>query len=139
MATTILKRNIFQRMLGIPATKTPANAGCWRYSDGIVTVDLNGAPELNAPWGAICLGDDTLPDRVLVFRDDEDQFHAVQNRCSHAGRRLDPVPGQEAVQCCSIGKSTYNVADGSVVSGSAQEPIKIYAVEQQGGTLTIDI
>lgn len=139
MTTPTLKRNVFQRILGIPATKTPANADCWRYDDGTVTVDLTSAPELSAPWGAICLSDDSLPERVLLFRDDEDQFHALQNKCSHAGRRLDPVPGQEAVQCCSIGKSTYNIEDGTVTSGSAKEPLKVYTVAQENGTLSITL
>ena len=106
MATKTIKRNIFQRMLGIPATKAPNDAKCWQFSDGKLTVDLTAAPELSTRWGAICLGDETLPERILLFRDDEDHFRAVQNRCSHAGRRLDPVPGTESVQCCSLGKST---------------------------------
>ncbi len=139
MAAQTLKRNIFQRMLGIPATKAPANSGCWHFNDGQLTVDIDAVPELSAPWGAICLGDESLPERVLLFRDDEGRFHAVQNKCSHAGRRLDPVPGTESVQCCSMGKSTYSIDDGTVIAGSGKEPIKVYTVVQGNDTLTIEI
>ena len=137
MTTKTLKRNVFQRLLGIPATKTPGDADCWQFNDGKLTVDLNAATELNAPWGAVCLSDESLPERVLLFRDDEDHFHAVQNKCSHAGRRLDPVPGTECVQCCSMGKSTFSAEDGTVISGSTKKPIKVYTVAHENDTLTI--
>ena len=44
----------------------------------------------------------TITARTLVVHGDDGTFHAFANRCRHMGRRLDPVPGTETVQCCSV-------------------------------------
>ena len=77
-----------------------------------------------------------LRERVLVVKGDDGQYYALRNRCTHAGRRLDPIPGSQQVQCCSIGRSTYD-CDGNRLSGSAKEALLTYAVTTQDGTLLI--
>ncbi|MEW6751810.1 MAG: Rieske 2Fe-2S domain-containing protein [Candidatus Latescibacterota bacterium] len=138
MGLPTVKRTFFQRLLGIPATPRPADVACWTYVAGKVTVSLERAPELAGPRGALRLEGAELPERVLVFRDEAGIPHAVQNRCSHVGRRLDPVPGCELVQCCSLGKSTYRY-DGVSVSGPGGHGIRALAVTESDGRLTIDL
>jgi nitrite reductase/ring-hydroxylating ferredoxin subunit len=138
MTTKTLKRNIFQRILGIPATKAPADAGCWTYADGKLTIDTSRAPELSESWGAIRLEGSDLPVRVMVLRDGDGIYRAFRNQCGHAGRRLDPVPGTQQVQCCSMGKATYDY-EGKVVSDSDVKPVEPYAVQTEGDTLIIEL
>ena len=136
MKPVILKRNIFQRILGIPATKPPADEGCWTFSGGTVEIDLSRAPELSKSWGAIRLEKKNLPERILVIRGDDDRYYAFRNQCRHMGRRLDPVPGTHTVQCCSVSKSTYDY-EGRVLSGPPKEALDSYPVQVDKGKLTV--
>jgi len=52
MQNTTLHRNIFQRLLGLCATKKPSDEGCWTFDDGKIVVDLARAPELSSTWQA---------------------------------------------------------------------------------------
>ena len=139
MEIKFLKRNIFQRILGLAATSKPADPDCWQFSDGKLTIDLNKAPELKSTGGAIRLEGDNLSLRVLVVHGDDGQYHAFHNRCTHLGhRRLDPVPGTATVQCCSVNKSTYDL-NGKNIYGPAPNPIKVYATSVDGDQLSIQI
>ena len=137
MTTKTLKRNIFQRILGIPATKPPADPGCWGFEDGEVKIDLSKTPELSAPFGAIQLESEALPTRVMVMQDGSGAYRAFENKCAHAGRKLDPVPGTETIQCCSMGQRTYDY-QGNVLSGEDQN-VKPLSVLVEDGTLVIDL
>jgi len=134
--TKTLKRGFFQRLFGKPATGSPSDAGCWYYEKGVVNVDLSRAPELSSPGGAVRIEGETCPERVLLIHGDDNQYHAFQNRCTHGNRRLDPVSGAETVQCCSIGKSTFDYR-GALLAGSAKEDITTYPVEVDGDQLVI--
>ncbi len=126
------------RILGICRTKPPADAGCWRLDQDTVTVDLDRAPELEAPGGAIRLEGSGLPARLLVVNGGNDRFLVFQNKCTHGGRRLDPLPGQEAIQCCSVGKSTFDYA-GRKMSGPAKGGLTALPLDRQGATLVVRI
>ena len=136
MKPVILKRTIFQRILGMPATKPPANEACWTFSDGTIEIDLDRVPELSKIGGAIRLEKKKLPERVLVIRGDDDDYYAFRNRCKHMGRRMDPVPGTQTVQCCSVNKATYDYK-GAVLSGPAKGNVDIYPVQAKNGKLVI--
>jgi len=129
---------IFSRIFGIPKTKPPQDPRCWQYSDGRLTVDLGRAGELSEKGGAVRIEGGGLPHRVLVIHGRDDNFHAFINRCTHAGRRLDPLPGRSEVQCCSVGKSTFDY-QGDLMGGSAKEPIKTLALENKDGRLVVKL
>lgn len=138
MEIKVLKRGIFKRIFGICATQSPADEGCWSFSKGKVEIDLSRAPELSQPWGAIRLEKKNLPERILVIKDGEGAFHAFRNKCTHMGRRLDPVPDASTVQCCSVGKSTFDY-DGNVVKAAKKDSIRVYAVKAENGRLTVEL
>ena len=139
MKTGALHRNIFQRILGMCATKPPADDSCWSYENGQLIVDLSRAPELSSPDGAVRIEKkNNLPERVLIFKSDDGQYHALRNQCAHAKRRLDPVPSAQQVQCCSIGKSTFDY-EGKVVSGMAGGDVRTYPVSLEDGKLVITL
>lgn len=128
---------IFKRIFGICDTQPPADPGCWTFTDGILEIQLARAPELAAPGGAIRLENASLPCRVLVFHGDDGRYHALPNRCTHLGhRRLDILPGQAKVRCCSIGQSEFDYA-GRRLGGSATTSLQPLTVEVDGDRLIV--
>ena len=139
MDIKFLKRSFFQRLLGVSATAKPETDDCWIYADGKLTIDLGKAVELKSPGGAIRLEGKNLPERVLIVYGEDGEYRAFHNRCTHLGhRRLDPVPGTDTVQCCSINKSTYD-SGGNKIFGPAPHRIKRFPVENHQEELIIKI
>ena len=131
-------RSPLQRLMGKPATELPHDPACWTYADGRIIVDLTRAPELSERSGAVRLESPALPEHVLVFMGEDGRYHACRNACAHGGRRLDPVPNTFTLQCCSVGKSTYDY-DGELLSGPAHGCVHPYPVRRDGGTLVVDL
>ncbi len=139
MSIRFLKRSFFLRLLGISATTKPGKDDCWDYTDGKLTINLEKAMELKTPGGAIRCEGKNLPERVLVVCGEGGDYRAFHNRCTHLGhRRLDPVPGTDTVQCCSINKSTYD-SDGNKIFGPTPHPIRRFPVEKNQKELIIRI
>lgn len=138
MTTETLHRNWFQRILGLCATPRPVDDGCWHLADGKVIVELPRAPELQEPGGAMRLEGKGLPVRLLVVCGPDHRFHAFRNRCSHVGRRLDPLPGEARLQCCSVGRSTFDFK-GASLAGPGKRAIGVYPVLERDQQLVIDL
>lgn len=136
MALKSNKRNIFQRLFGIPVTPLAGDADGWSFVDGTLVIDLERMPELTEPGRAVRLESPEIPVRVLIVHGEDGQYHAFRNRCTHAGRRLDPVPGTETVQCCSISKSTFDYAC-QALHGPVKEPIHAFPVRHEGQRIFI--
>ncbi len=131
-----LKRNIFQRILGIPATVKLSSPEAWSVDGRQLVVDLAKAPELSNPQGAARIEGASCPERLLVFRGEDQAWHAYRNRCGHAGRRMDPVPGTETIQCCSVNSATYGYGCDKL-DGPGKKPVVAYEVEEKEGKLYI--
>jgi Rieske Fe-S protein len=139
MGIKFVKRSFFQRLLGTSATAKPKTNDCWNYADGKLNIDLSKASGLKIPGGAIRLEGNNLPKRVLIVFGEDGEYRAFHNRCTHLGhRRLDPVPGTDTVQCCSVNKSTYD-AQGNKIFGPTPHPITRFSVEKIQGKLIITI
>ena len=126
------------RVFGICQTKPPADGGCWRYGEGKIEIELPKAPELEADGGAIRIEGDDLPLRVLVLHGYDGEFHAYHNRCSHAGRRIDPLPESRYVQCCSVGRSMWNY-EGESMAGPGKESLTAFPVRRDGTRLVVEV
>ena len=126
----------FARIFGICKTKPPADSDCWNYSGGNVDIELGRAPELSEKGGAIRLEGKGLPQKVLVIHGVDGRFHAFGNKCTHMGRRIDPLADTEAVRCCSVSKSTYDYT-GKVISGAAKAPLNTFEVKTEEDKLVI--
>jgi len=137
MAVKKLKRSFFQRLLGRPATPLPENNNFWSFNNGIITLDLGQAPKLAKPGGAVRLEGD-IPNKLLVVHGEDGQYLAFDNKCTHLGRCIDPVPGTQAVQCCSINASTFDY-QGNVIEGPAKSPLAMHPVTIKEGKLVIKI
>ena len=125
---------LFRKLFGICDTPLPQDQACWKLDGGKVKIDLSKAPELSSQGGAVRLEDGGLPNRLLIFKGDDQKFYAFVNKCTHGGRRLDHKEGK--IRCCSIGQSTFTY-DGKMMSGSAKSPITPLAVEETDGKLVI--
>lgn len=133
-----VKRSLLQRVFGRSASAKPADPGCWSIHQNKILVELDRAPELRSPGGAIRIESDDLPHRVLVFVGEDGGIRALCNECPHGKRRVDPVPGKQHVQCCSVGRSIYTY-DGALVQGSAEHGIPTYKTEQSERWLIVHI
>lgn len=137
MAIKSVKRSFVQRILGKPATEMPTVSDCWSYEAGKITVNLSKSPELQVPGGALRLEGGNLPIRVLIVYGADQKYRAYLNKCTHIGhRRLDPVPGTNTVQCCSINKSTFE-SDGDTISGPAKRSVTTFSVEKDQENLVV--
>ncbi len=130
--------SFFSRLLGICKTNPPADASAWKMENGRLEVELAKTPELNSPGGAIRLEGQGLAKRLLLLRGEDGALHAFVNKCSHAGRRLDPLPGEARIQCCSVGKSVFDY-QGRRISGSAKKDLAPLKVEEQEGRAVIEL
>ena len=128
----------FKRLFGICETQLPADPQAWSVQDGTVRIDLSRTAELKIPGSGVRLEGKGLDPRLLVFKGDDGQYHAIANRCTHMGRRIDTIAGSNTIQCCSVSKSTFTY-DGQPVGGAAQKPVKTYPVAQDGETLIVTL
>ncbi|MGA6926743.1 MAG: Rieske (2Fe-2S) protein [Desulfosarcina sp.] len=127
-----------KRLFGICETQLPGDPQAWSVGDGNVRIDLSRMSELTHPGGGVRLEGKGLTPRLLVFHGDDGRYHAIANRCTHMGRRIDAIAGSNTIQCCSVSKSTFTY-DGRPVGGAAKKPVDTYPVVQEAETLTISL
>lgn len=138
MARRSVERNIFQRIFGIPATRSPADPASWSFSDGKIVVDLGRVPELTDRGSGVRLEGNGLPERVLLLHGVDGCHYAFRNRCGHGGRRLDGDPNEPILRCCSMGRTTYDYT-GKILDGPAKNPVTLCRVESEAGKLIIHL
>lgn len=129
--------SIFKAVLGICETK-PLGSNLWSLEGSKVQVKLSQMPEPLPKGGAVYLKGGGLSKPVLLLRTEDDRYLAFEDRCTHFGRKIDPVPGEAKLRCCSLFHSTYDL-EGKNISGAAKMPITRYAVEQSDGDLVITL
>ena len=128
--------NPLKRLLCISVSPQPADAACCTISKDTVEIDLTRAPELKAPGGALRLEDKKLADRILVVHGLDGRFRAFRNRCACGGFRIDPVPGEEKIRCCTLMQSTYDYT-GKRLSGTARKDLDLLNVAVSPDRLSI--
>ena len=132
------KMKLLKRIFGICETSPPSDEGSWAYENHEISVKLGQMRALENPGGAVRLEGKGLPERILLLHGADGQFYAFANKCTHMGRRLDPLPGQDAIQCCSVSKSTFTYA-GELVSGAAKNSLHTFPVVAENEELKIKL
>jgi cytochrome b6-f complex iron-sulfur subunit len=127
----------FKAILGICDTP-PLDAGLWTPERNRVTVRLGGAEALAPVGGATRVEGKGLASSILIVHAGDDEYLAFENRCTHGGRRLDPVKGKQELRCCSVNHSRFDY-QGSKLSGPAEGPLKRYHVEKRGDELVVTL
>jgi nitrite reductase/ring-hydroxylating ferredoxin subunit len=128
---------IFKALLGKCETKQ-LDPGLWNIENGVVKVKLGDLTELATKGGAIYLQGKGLDIPILIIRTEDDRYLAFANKCTHGGRKIDHVPGESKLRCCSIGHSTYDY-DGVVIKGMAKKPIAKYETEISDADLLVKL
>ncbi len=134
MEVKYLKRSVWQRLFGIPATSKVSSGSDWEMNNDLLTIKLDAFDTLATPYGALSFENDS--NRVLVIADEDGGFRAYRNYCTHGKRRLDPVPGTTTVQCCSMGRNTFD-SDGNSLNKPELGTIKVYNTENKDNLLKV--
>ena len=129
--------DFFKSVAGICRT-TPLAPQHWKVTGNQLRVTVSRAPELTKPGGAVYLTGNGLARPVLIVAKDDGGYLCVQNRCTHFWRKLDPVPGEQRLQCCSVNHTTYDF-EGNRLSGPGRKPLRIYESDLEDGDLIIRI
>jgi cytochrome b6-f complex iron-sulfur subunit len=127
----------FRSLLGICDTAKP-DPGLWVLDGSLVRVEVKKIPQLQKAYGAVYLEGQGLNAPVLIVRGEENGYVAFENRCTHFGRKLDPVLGKPLVRCCSVGHSMFDF-QGKVLGGPAKGPIKVYQAEMREDELVVHL
>ena len=130
--------NIFQRLFCITISPLPADTGCWTISGDEMQVDLDRAPELRPVGRSIRIEGERLPDRVLLVHGEDGIYRAFRNRCACGGFRIDPVPGEQKVRCCTPMQSTYDYT-GKPTTSHPDKSVELLTTKVHGEILKIDI
>lgn len=126
---------IFKSILGICETK-PLSPDLWSLEDGKVRVKVGKTSELSEKGGAVYLSGQGLSKPIIVVRTEGEGYLAFADRCTHFGRKLDPVPGEPLLRCCSLNHSTYDY-EGKKTSGPGKKPLTRYSAALVDGDLLI--
>lgn len=137
-ASPLPRTNPILRMFCCSMSPPPQDAACRSLSGDTLVITLAHAPELAAPGGALRLEGDDLPDRILVVHGLDGRFRAYRNHCACGGFRVDPVPNEEKIRCCTLMQSTYDY-EGHRLSGSAKKDLDLLPLEHAEGILRIDL
>jgi len=129
--------DFLKSVAGICRTQ-PLSPDCWQLNGNKATVRVGDVAELQAPGGAVYLAGRGLKTPVLVVRDNNGNYLSFSNRCTHMGRKLDPVPGKQVLRCCSVNHSTYDF-QGNNLTGPGKGPVRVYCTELQGENLIVVI
>jgi len=111
---------------------------CWDYYDEKLQLELDHSPELSDKGGAVRLDGKGLPYGILIIYGNDEEYHAFMNKCTHSGRKIDPVKGRKRLQCCSLGRSTWDYS-GRLISGSAKDNLPVLEVKKSAGKLIISV
>jgi cytochrome b6-f complex iron-sulfur subunit len=114
----------------------PLGTELWRLEGKQAAIKLDEATALAPVGGAVRLEGNGLASSVLVIHADADEYLAFENRCTHGGRRLDPVKGKQELRCCSLNHSRFDY-EGNKLTGPAKDPITVLSAEKKGGELIV--
>ena len=111
----------------------PLGAELWRLEGKQAAIKLDGATVLAPVGGAVRLEGEGLASSVLVIHADADEYLAFENRCTHGGRKLDPVKGKRELRCCSVNHSRFDY-QGNKLSGPAKGSRRVTARNSAAGS-----
>ena len=91
------------------------------------TADLEAQPQMHIDLNGV---------EILLCRD-KDNYHAISYYCSHAEFSLEGGFISNGCITCPYHGAEFDLADGSVLAAPAFEPIKIYPLKIEAGTIAI--
>ncbi len=129
--------DFFRAIAGICQTAS-LSPELWRVEGSSARVQVSNVPELQAAGGAVYLKGTGLSTPILIVKKQDGGYLCAENRCTHMGRKLDPVPGKEVLRCCSVNHSTFDF-EGNKLGGPASKPLSLLKSKEENGELVIEL
>ena len=101
-------------------------------------IDVTAFPDLDLPSSSIFITFDGGATVILINRESDTDFYALNPRCTHAGCRVNPYSIATNTIFCPCHSSQYDIA-GHVVNGPAQANLQPYASRFEASTLIIEV
>ena len=76
--------------------------------------------------------------KIVIVHANDDQFYALENKCTHGGRELEYKEGDEIMRCTSFGHSKFEL-DGDLVKGPAKNDLPTFPVTSDQNEIVITI
>ena len=127
----------FKALAGICETR-PLDQALWRVEGDQAVVLLAGASQYLPQGGAVRLEGPEVGKPVLLMRSADGDYRAYVNKCTHAGRRVDPAQDGRGLRCCSLSHSTFDL-EGAKQSGPAKGNLTVLPVSHESGELRITL
>ena len=88
----------------------------------------------SSPSAEIAATEIPIGDGVIFTQPKEGEFKAYSQTCPHQGNPITEIDGMTAT--CTAHNTSYNLSDGSVISGPGRDPLEEYEVKQDGSNVT---
>ena len=109
-------------------------------NNGEVKISLDDVPKLKEQGYGLKFkvsgpGDEI---KIVLVHANDDQFYALENKCTHGGRELEYKADDEIMRCASFGHSKFEL-DGDMVKGPAKNDLKTFPVTTGQNEVVIKI
>lgn len=81
----------------------------------------------------IPVGSAVIVDKVIFTQPSAGEFKAYSQTCPHQGSLVTEIKG--TIATCTSHYTSYDLTDGSVISGPGTKPLTEYGVESDGSTV----
>lgn len=92
-------------------------------------------PEVAVATTEVPVGSAAIFDGFIIAQPTAGNYIAYSQTCPHQRNPITEVEGDTVI--CTYHNSVFNIADGSVVSGVARDPLVPAKLEQAGETLSV--
>lgn len=102
---------------------------------GAFIVACGSRPEVTVATSEVPVGSAVIFDGFIIAQPTAGNYLAYSQTCPHQRNPITEVEGDTVI--CTHHNSVFNIADGSVVSGVARDPLFPAKLEQADETLTV--
>lgn len=121
---------------GFP-TASEIDADAYSLDENLVTVSLDKVSQLSEVGGSAAIIDDINQTHLIIARVAQNNFVVALNECPHREKLLG-YDHNAGYFVCASGKSKFRL-DGSIVTGPAENPLRIYQSSVEGNRIAIDL
>ena len=128
-------------LAGVPTlccTTADVPSASIKYEGQLVVVDLAQAPHLLQTGSAGQIVDEKRKLNILIAHTEKKRFVVLNRTCTHGGGPVAYSHKRRSVQCTCWGHTEFTMS-GSVMSGPAKKPLKVYEARLTGKTLEIKL
>lgn len=113
----------------------------YTIEDGRIVISIKKYPDLTQSGTAVkftAVKSNGSEQKVVLLHNNEGEFLAFSDNCTHADRELNFLPEKQELQCSSFGHSRFDL-DGNVLKGPAKNNLAGFSVISEKQKLIIMI